>query len=72
MRLILGNNNTLMADSVMYNLTVPGGNETGIKLVGNLTVVPNQTLVVTLDFDANASIVLSGSTYQLKPVVKSL
>ncbi len=72
MRLILGTNNTIMADSVMYNLTVPSGSETGIKLVGNINVVPNQTLVVTLDFNANASVVLSGTTYQLKPVIQTL
>jgi hypothetical protein len=72
MRLILGTNNTLMADSVMYNLTIPSGSESGIKLNGNLEVVANQTLVVKLDFDANASIVQSGSTYQLKPTIKTL
>jgi hypothetical protein len=73
MRLILGTNNTLMDSSnVVYNLTVPGGSETGIKLVGNITVNPNQTLVVKLDFNANASIVQSGTTYQLKPVIQTL
>ena len=72
MRLLLGIHNTVMVDSVVYNLTVPSGSETGIKLVGNIVVNPNQTLVVKLDFDANASVVLSGTTYQLKPVVQTL
>lgn len=73
MRLILGTANTVMVDSVVYNLTVPSGTETGIKLIGNLTVDPTQPLVVKLDFDANASVVLTGTnTYQLKPTVKTL
>ena len=72
MRLILGTNNTLMNNNVVYNLTVPSGSESGIKLVGNITVVPNQTLIVRLDFNANASVVLSGTTYQLKPVIQTL
>ncbi len=70
MRLILGTHNTVMVDSVVYPLTVPSGSQTGIKLIGNETVMPNQLLVVNLDFDANASVVQSGTTYQLKPTVK--
>ncbi|MGZ3865860.1 MAG: DUF4382 domain-containing protein [Bacteroidia bacterium] len=72
MRLLLGSNNTVMVDSAMYNLTVPSGSETGVKIIGNMVVHPSQTLIVTLDFDANASVILSGSTYQLKPVIKTL
>jgi hypothetical protein len=71
MRLLLGTHNTVMVDSTIYNLTVPSGSETGIKLIGNLVVNPSQTLIVTLDFDANASVVLSGATYQLKPTIKT-
>lgn len=70
MRLLLGTHNTVMVDSVVYPLTVPSGTETGIKLIGNETVNPNQLLIVKLDFDANASVVASGTTYQLKPTVK--
>ncbi|HXU27161.1 MAG TPA: DUF4382 domain-containing protein [Bacteroidia bacterium] len=70
MRLILGTHNTVMVDSVVYPLTVPSGSQTGIKLIGNETVNPNQLLIVKLDFDANASVVASGTTYQLKPTVK--
>jgi hypothetical protein len=74
MRLILGTNNTVMDSSnVVYNLTVPSGSETGIKLIGNITVNPNQTLVVKLDFNANSSVVLTGNTtYQLKPTIQTL
>jgi hypothetical protein len=71
MRLVLGSNNTLMADSVTYPLTVPSGSESGIKLVGGLSIPGNSTLNVLIDFDANQSIVQGGNgDYQLKPVIK--
>lgn len=73
MRLILGANNTVVDNNnVVYNLTVPSGSETGIKLIGNIIVNPNQTLVVKLDFDASASIIQNGSGYQLKPTIQTL
>ena len=73
MRLLLGVQNTVMVDSTIYNLTVPSGSQTGIKLTGNLMVDPNQLLVVKLDFDAYKSIVAIDSiTYKLKPTIKTL
>ena len=73
MRLILGNNNTVVTNNVTYNMTVPSGSETGIKLIGNIVIVANQTLVVTLDFNAAASVVETGNnTYQLKPAIQTL
>jgi hypothetical protein len=73
MRLLLGTNNTVMKDSVVYNLTVPSGSQTGIKVIGNLIIDPNIPLNVKLDFDAAESVVESGTnTYQLKPTIKTL
>lgn len=73
MRLLLGNNNTVKVNNVTYVLTVPSGKETGIKIIGQIVVNPNQTLSVILDFDANASIVYTGNNnYQLKPTIKVL
>ncbi|HET6990911.1 MAG TPA: DUF4382 domain-containing protein [Bacteroidia bacterium] len=73
MRLVLGANNTVMADSVIYNMTVPSGSEAGVKLVGNITVPGNSSIVVLLDFVASESIVpAANGTYILKPVIKVL
>jgi Domain of unknown function (DUF4382) len=73
MRLILGSNNSVMADSVIYKLTIPSGSQTGIKLIGNMAVDPNKMLNVLIDFDANKSIVLNGNgVYHMKPTVKVL
>jgi len=73
MRLLLGPQNTVMVDSVIRNLIVPSGSQTGIKLIGHLTVVANQTLNVKLDFDAEKSVVqIDTATYHLKPTIKTL
>ncbi len=73
MRLLLGSKNTVMVDSVIHNLTVPSGSQTGIKLIGQLMVDPNIPLVVVLDFDAQESVVDSGNgSYHLKPTIKTL
>jgi hypothetical protein len=73
MRLLLGSNNSIMVNDTLYNMTVPSGNETGIKLVGNIIVPANSTVNVLLDFVANESVVESGNgSYHLKPVLKVL
>lgn len=73
MRLLLGNKNTVMVDSVIHDLTVPSGSQSGIKIHGDIVVTPNHTVHVLIDFDANESIVHTGSNkYQLKPVIKTL
>ena len=73
MRLLLGSNNSIMADSVVYPLTVPSGTQTGIKLPGPINVTANTTVQVLLDFVASQSVVASGSgSYQLKPVIQVL
>lgn len=71
-RLVLGGNNTVMtSDSVLHDLKVPSGTESGIKLVGNLTIPASNTLHVLLDFDANASVnQLGNGQYKMKPVIK--
>jgi hypothetical protein len=73
MRLLLGSNNTVMADSVIYPLTVPGGSQTGIKIVDPIIIPGNSNVTVLLDFVAFESVVEQGNgSYQLKPVVHVL
>lgn len=70
MRLILGTNNSLVTIQGTYDLKVPGGDETGLKINVNETIMPNHTVVILLDFDAAASVVDKGNgTYSLKPVI---
>lgn len=73
MRLVLGSNNTVMADSVLHPLSVPSGSESGVKLVGEMEVIQNQTLNVLLDFVASESVIENGNnSWHLKPVIKVL
>lgn len=72
MRLVLGPNNSVMTnDSIVHDLKVPSGTQSGIKLVGHVYVTPGKTVQVLIDFDAAASIVTHGNSgYSLKPTIK--
>jgi hypothetical protein len=73
MRLILGPKNTVMVDSVMHDLKVPSGSQSGIKVKGPITVAASQTIQVKIDFDAAESVHSTGNgTYMLKPVISTL
>lgn len=70
MRLVLGSNNTIMVDSVIYPLTIPSGSESGVKLNGDIIIPANTTVTVMLDFVANESILQEGNgSWKMKPVI---
>lgn len=70
-RLILGNNNYVMVDSVYYPLATPSAQQSGLKINLKADLVPNQLYEVVVDFDAEQSIVTQGTgSYSLKPVLK--
>lgn len=74
-RLVLGDNNYAveMVDSnaVQHPLLLSSQDKTGLKINLNSDILPDQTIVVTLDFDAGQSIVEQGTMqYRLKPVIK--
>jgi len=72
-RLILGTNNSVMVDSVSYPLSTPSADQSGLKLLVNKTFQPGITYKITLDFDANQSIVQTGNgAYKLKPVIRTI
>ncbi len=72
-RLILGTNNTVMVDSIVYPLSTPSSMQSGLKLQIHQTFEAGVTYSILLDFDANQSIVLQGNnTYQLKPVIRTI
>ena len=72
-RLILGDDNELVMDGDSYELDVPSGQQTGIKLNIDAEIEPGITYTLLLDFDAKRSIVKRGQTqqYSLKPVIKA-
>ncbi|TNE56566.1 MAG: DUF4382 domain-containing protein [Bacteroidetes bacterium] len=69
-RLVLGADNTVMIDSVLYDLDTPSAQQSGLKIKINksLGVVVDS---LKLDFDAEKSIVKTGNgKFILKPVIK--
>jgi hypothetical protein len=72
-RLILGDNNTVMVDGVVYNLTTPSAQQSGLKLNMNSELTPGVDYDLLLDFDASKSIVRTGNgEYLLKPVLRAI
>ncbi len=73
LRLILGSNNTVMVDSLMFPLATPSAQQSGLKINLNTDFAPNTQYELLLDFDAEQSIVIQGNgSYSLKPVIKVL
>ncbi|HEY5509376.1 MAG TPA: DUF4382 domain-containing protein [Paludibacter sp.] len=72
-RLILGSNNTIVIDGVVYALQTPSASQSGLKLQINQTFESGVSYNILLDFDASKSIVsLGNGAYQLKPVIRAI
>jgi hypothetical protein len=72
MRLILGNNNSIIVDGVTKPLATPSAQQSGLKFNIHEELAPNASYDVWIDFDAGRSIVASGNgDYSLKPVVRA-
>ncbi len=69
-RFVLGNDNSIKIDNVVYPLTIPSGSESGLKIKANKQL--HATLdSLLIDFDAALSIMQTGNgEYKLKPVLK--
>ncbi|WP_340106337.1 DUF4382 domain-containing protein [Rhodohalobacter sp. 8-1] len=72
-RLILNDENTVVIDGKSYDLFVPSGEQTGLKLNINAEIEEGFEYTLLLDFDANKSVVKRGNQdlYNLKPVVRA-
>jgi len=54
-----------------YNLEIPSNLQTGLKLIHPFEIIENGETELTIDFDAEKSIVKIGNgSYKLKPVIK--
>lgn len=72
-RLILGTNNTVKVNGITYPLSTPSADQSGLKLQVHQTLQQGILYSILLDFDANKSIVNTGSgTYKLKPVIRTI
>lgn len=71
MRLILGTNNYVIVDGIYHALELSSQDKTGLKFNLNTEISEDDTIEIIFDFDAHASIVLTGAgVYKLKPVIK--
>lgn len=70
-RLILGTNNTVKVGGVVYPLSTPSAQQSGLKLQIHKDIQAGVTYAITLDFDAARSVIKTGNgTYKLKPVIR--
>lgn len=72
-RFILGPNSTLVVNGTTVPLTVPSGEESGLKVNIQNAVAVNGVVELLVDFDANQSIVAQGNgNFHLKPVLRGI
>lgn len=70
-RLVLGEENTVMVDSVIYNLKTPSAQQSGLKLNVHEEILAGEYYSYVIDFVVEKSIVETGNgKYILKPVIK--
>ena len=69
-RLVLGDDNTIKVNGIVYPLVIPSGSESGLKIKVNKKLEATiETLII--DFDAALSIHEEGTgDYKLRPVLK--
>ena len=75
-RLVLGPNNYVVKNGIRIALTVPSGQQSGLKINANATIKADYTYTLLLDFNAAKSIVSTGNgkitgSLILKPVIKA-
>lgn len=70
-RLLVQNAEVVTMDGQAHQVTIPSGDQTGLKLVSSFDVTEGSTYDVVLDFDAQRSIVATGSgKFMLKPTIR--
>lgn len=72
-RLILGEENTIVIDGETFPLTTPSAQQSGLKIQVNEALLPNIAYTFLLDFDVDESIVNAGNSDNiiLKPVIRA-
>ncbi len=72
MRLVLGNNNSIIVNGETQPLSTPSAQQSGLKLQLNQELEAGKDYEFLLDFDVDRSIVSAGSSggFSLKPVIR--
>ncbi|MDX1477541.1 MAG: DUF4382 domain-containing protein [Saprospiraceae bacterium] len=70
-RLVLGEENSIMVDSVLHDLKTPSAQQSGLKLNVQADLQNIDVYDLLIDFDAEESVVEQGNgQYILKPVIR--
>ena len=70
-RLVLGENNTVMVDSVLHDMKTPSAQQSGLKLNVHEEFLPGESYSYVIDFEADRSVIKKGNgNYSLKPVIR--
>jgi len=70
-RLVLGEDNSVMRDNQHYDMKTPSAQQSGLKLNVHEDIHPGISYAYVLDFEADKSIVRTGNgRHQLKPVIR--
>ena len=72
-RLVLGEDNSVVMEGETYPLNTPSAQQSGLKIKVNETLEPDFTYEYVLDFDVDESIVIAGNSgnINLKPVIRA-
>lgn len=72
-RLVLGNDNTVVIDGETFPLNTPSAQQSGLKIKVNQDLQPNINYTFLLDFNVDASIVIAENSenINLKPVIRA-
>jgi hypothetical protein len=72
-RLILGEDNSVVVDGVEKDMSTPSGQQTGLKVQIHADLEEGKTYEILIDFDAARSVVATGSgMFILKPVIRAI
>lgn len=72
-RLLLGENNSVVKNGEIFPLNTPSAQQSGLKLQVNQNLTPNVTYNFLIDFDVQQSIVVqagNSGNYNLRPVLR--
>jgi len=69
-RMVLGNENSVMVNGVSYPLSLSSQDESGLKLNVSQRLERDRTYTLVFEFDVNQSVVVGeNNTYKLRPVL---
>jgi len=72
-RLKITDGSNVIVDSTQYDLEIPSGYQSGVKINHQFQIEEDVTYELLLDFDAEKSIIKKGNgQYQMKPVIRAI